>query len=119
MAIIDRLEDARHLAAGGRWEGALTMILLAVAAASRAQFPKGTPSAVDPKKPMADREAFLAYLRDNSMKVTGPKVSSAFAKHTGVAGKDMSTDEILYEFYRCSLVHEGSLHPVVALRFEQ
>ncbi len=66
---------------------------------------------------MGDREAFLAYLRDNSMKVSGTKVSSAFFS-TAVNGKAMTGDEILYEFYRCALVHEGSLHRAVALRFE-
>jgi putative copper export protein len=88
MAIIDRIDDAKHLAAVGRWEGALTMVLLAVAGASRMQFPKKG------KSQLTDREAFLAYLRDKSMKVVGVHVSSAFLI-TEVDGKKMAIDEVL------------------------
>jgi len=39
-----RVEDAGVLADNGRYEGALLMLLIAVAATSRKRYPRGTPS---------------------------------------------------------------------------
>ena len=59
-----RVEDAGILADNGRYEGALLMLLIAVAATSRKRYPHGTPSKQNPKNNMSDHEAFATFLRD-------------------------------------------------------
>src|ERR1035441_6386998 len=59
-----RIEDAGVLSDNGRFEGALLMLLVAVAATSRKRYPDGTPSRKDASKKMGDGEAFTTFLRD-------------------------------------------------------
>jgi len=58
-----RIEDARVLANAGRDEGALLMLLVAVAATARKRFPLGTPSRRD-SGTMGEREAFETFLTE-------------------------------------------------------
>lgn len=62
MSIRQQVEDARFLAQHGRHLGALTNLMLAVAASSRKTFSKGTKSIEQPNEVMEDREAFTLFL---------------------------------------------------------
>lgn len=62
MTIREQVEDASFLAQNGRYVGALTTLMLAVAASARRTFPKGTKSREKPKEEMSDREAFTMFL---------------------------------------------------------
>ncbi|MDG4773519.1 hypothetical protein [Solwaraspora sp. WMMD792] len=89
MSIASRVEDAEHLWAAGRREGALTIALIAFAATARRLHPK----------PASDRAAFEKLYQD-SMTV-----------HLEIAfrGKPWPVETILYKWLRCELVHEGGL----------
>jgi hypothetical protein len=95
-----RIEDAGVLADAGRVEGALLMLLVAVAATARKRYPVGTPSAKWPKRKMSDREAFTLFLRDEMWRLV--------KEHSDVVlfrGRKRPIEEFLYEFLRCELVH--------------
>jgi hypothetical protein len=114
MSIHDRIEDSQILFSHGRLHGALLSVLIAVAATSRTRYPRGTPSLINPKdkRGMGDREAFVKYLSDERQRLTpGMRVRIEFE------GEFHSLEEILYEFMRSHLVHEGALHDRV--HFEQ
>lgn len=72
MGIKQQVEDAIFLAQNKRYLGALSVLMLAVAASSKRKFPKGTTSIIDPivkngknkekKNEMSDGEAFIVFL---------------------------------------------------------
>ena len=63
MSIKQQIDDAIFLAKNGRHQGALTVLMLAVAASSRKTFPKKkSKSIADPSKVISDREAFTLLL---------------------------------------------------------
>ena len=97
-----RVEDAGVLADKGRYEGALLMLLIAVASTSRKRYPRGTPSKKNPNKKMYDREAFTTFLRDEIWRLV--KEHSDFVVYRG---KQRPIEEFLYKYLRCQLVHEG------------
>lgn len=106
-----RIEDAGVLADSGRFEGALLMLLVAVAATARKRYPLGTPSARRPKQKMGDREAFILFLRDEMWRLV--------REHSDVVlfrGRKRPIEDFLYEFLRCELVHNaivpGDLQPL-------
>jgi hypothetical protein len=106
-----RVEDAGVLADSGRFEGALLMLLVAVAATARKRYPRGTPSAKRPTKKMGDREAFTLFLRDEMWRLV--------KEHSDVVlfrGRERPIEDFLYEFLRCELVHNaivpGDLRPL-------
>lgn len=105
-----RIEDAGVLADNGRYEGALLMLLVAVAATSRKRYRTGTPSKKDPSKKMGDGEAFTTFLRDEIWRLV--KEHDDFVVFRG---KKRSIEEFLYKFLRCELIHDGhtpvDLHP--------
>ena len=91
-----RIEDAGVLADNGRYEGALLMILVAVAATSRKRYPKNTG--------VSDRDAFTRFLRDEMWElVKDPPDGIEFR------GQKRPIEEFLYEFLRCELIHEGGV----------
>ncbi len=99
-----RIEDAGVLADCGRFEGALLMLLVAVAATARKRYPRGTPSVKEPKRKMGDREAFTLFLRDEMWRLV--------REHSDVVefrGEKRSIEEFLYDFLRCELVHEATV----------
>src|SRR5262245_48988787 len=69
MSILQQIEDAKFLAQNRRYLGALTNVMLAVAASSRKCFPKGTLSLEKPTELMGDREAFTLFLGGRIRKV--------------------------------------------------
>lgn len=86
-----RIEDAGVLADAGRVEGALLMLLVAVAATARKRYPS-----------MGDRKAFTLFLRDEMWRLV--------KEHSDVVlfrGRKRPVEEFLYEFLRCELVHNA------------
>lgn len=97
-----RIEDAGVLADNGRYEGALLMLLVAVAATSRKRYPRGTRSKKNSGKEMGDCEAFTTFLRDEMWRLV--REHDDFVHYRG---EERPVEEFLYEFLRCNLVHEG------------
>jgi hypothetical protein len=97
-----RIEDAGVLADAGRYEGALLMLLVAVAATSRKRYPRGTGSMKHSGKQMGDREAFTTFLRDEMWRLVREHDDSIH-----FSGQKRPIEAFLYEILRCKLVHEG------------
>ena len=95
MSIVDRLADADLLWRYGRREGALLIVLVAVAATAQRTFPgiKG------------DRAAFEAFMRTTHDWTIA-------VEHRGEA---VDMDHLFYKWLRCELVHKGSLPPDVRI----
>ena len=103
MSIKARLEDAMILWDQGRKEGAWALVLIAAAATSRKRYPR----------PMRDHESFKRFINDiQGTIVIGEHPSPPMATIM-IAG--IPVHDIVYEHMRCNLVHEGELHPKVAL----
>jgi hypothetical protein len=93
MSVSERIEDSRLLFTANRLEGALLMVLVAVAATSAKRYPR-----------LNDREGFIRFLQDERAKITGAlKVEIEFE------GTMHTLEYILYKFVRCELVHEAKL----------
>jgi len=85
-----RVADAGVLWAAGRRESALLLGLVALASRARAEH-----------RHIGDREAFTAYIRQ----LHGWTISVEYR------GQQVDTDQLLYKWLRCELVHAGSLPP--------
>ncbi len=113
MSIRQQVEDAVFLSQNGRHLGALTILMLAVAASSRKCFPKGTKSIKNPAKIMSDCEAFTLFLGGRIRHLLfgnygGPAFgSSGFS--VGFKQQQHDIAYVLYKFYRCELIHKGDL----------
>ena len=101
MSITNRLVDAKLLYDGGRHEGALLSVLVAVAGSSRRRFPQGTKSLSKPSKDMGDREAFVIFMGEEMKRVGACSVL--------FDGKCNSAESIFYEWLRCWLAHAAEL----------
>ena len=113
MSIKQQIEDAAFLAQHGRHLGALTNLMLAVAASSRRALPKGTKSLERPTEEIGDREAFTQFLGGRIRRLLfgnfdGPEFATSGIS-VSFKGKQYDVAYILYKFYRCELVHEGEL----------
>lgn len=118
MSIKEHIDDAKLLILHARYLSALTVILVAVAASAEKAYPQGTPSkkelnaAADrciacgrgPSKTMSDTERFTLFLNVRFCKVLGVGLLTI-----GHKDKQYSLEMILYKFFRCKLVHEGTL----------
>lgn len=119
MSIKTQVDDALFLYENGRHIGALTNLMLAIAASSKKIFPKGSPSITQPaskkdKVPdMRDGEAFELFLGGRLRKIAQSETGSSDIGSSGIAfpykGERYLIEQMLYEFYRCNLVHEGRL----------
>lgn len=113
MSVREQIEDAAFLAEHGRYIGALTNLMLAVAASSRKSFPKGTMSVENPREKMGDREAFTLFLGGRIRKILFGDFGGPEAGNSGISmsfrGRQHDVAFILYKFYRCELVHDGEL----------
>lgn len=110
MSVRERILDARLLIKHGRYEGALSQILIAVAATARKRFPIGTPSRWKPGEGMRDREAFMTFLDESLWEHTGITVrGSEGVLGVEYRGKSIRFERILYESFRCNLIHEAEL----------
>jgi hypothetical protein len=109
VSIQNRLEDTKCLIEQGRYEGALTSLLIAVAATARKRFPKGvTPSIANPKKKMGDGESFETFVAQQNREITDVNTFSVEFE-----GRKTSLGGVLYSLLRCYLLHEGELSPKV------
>ena len=97
-----RVEDAGMLADNGRYEGAMLLLLIAVAATSRKRYPRGMLSKKYPKKKMSDGEAFTTFLKDEMRRLV--KEHDDFIVYDG---EKKPVEEFLYKYLRNQLVHEG------------
>lgn len=99
MSIRTRIEDADLLFQHGRKEGALLLVIIAVAATSRKRYPK---------KKYDDNVAFKDFVSEEMS-----KYAPGWKKDTKVdinfQGKPLWMPKILYEFIRCNLAHEAEL----------
>ena len=119
LKVIARLiDDADFLVEHKRYHSALTLLLVAVAASSVKMFPKGTSSIDSPPKPgkkdrgMPDREKFLRFLGERIRKVIlGDPWGPEDGRHASLMAftEGPQPEEVLYELYRCPLIHEGGL----------
>jgi hypothetical protein len=114
MSIKQQVEDAVFLAKNERHLGALTNLMLAVAASSRKTFPKGkTKSLKDPTKNMGDGEAFALFVGGRIRKILFGDFGGPDSGNSGISvnfkGKQLDVAYVLYKYYRCELVHEGEL----------
>ena len=89
MSIRTRIGDAQLLWNAGRREGAFVSVLIAVAATARCKFPNEK----------SDRQAFEAFLRQGWFE----RLSVEYR------GEVHPVYHILYKWFRCELIHEGSL----------
>lgn len=91
MSITDRLADAELLWGHGHREGALLLVLVAVAASAREAYPhlgRGK-----------DRQAFCTFLR----------AQHDWTISVEFRGAQVDLDELFYEHLRCELVHKAGL----------
>lgn len=106
MSIRRRLEDAYLLLANGRADGALLSACAAISATSRKRYPD--------RKAMRDGEAFTKFLGEEMRVVTAGAVVNVNvlcpgADITKYPGGMMPLQDLLYEFVRCTLAHEGRI----------
>jgi hypothetical protein len=107
MSIRKRLEDAQILLASGRPDGALLSACAAISATSRRRYPD--------RKAMSDREAFVTFLGEEIPVVTAggivEKITVRYpgANKTKYPDEMMPLQDVLYEFVRCTLAHEGRI----------
>jgi hypothetical protein len=104
MSIRQQVEDARFLAQHGRFVGALTLLLLAAAGSSRKLFPERT---------RGDKEPFTLFLGGRIARLVSGDPNLPECGESGIEigfrGKQYDIADILYHFYRCTLVHESAL----------
>lgn len=103
MSVRSRVEDAEHLWAQGRAEGAWVQALIAAAATARKRYPR----------PMGDREAFEAFICDIASTIVSGKTggpSPIYIRFYSDKPEEHRTLEgIFYSELRCNLVHEAEL----------
>lgn len=121
MSIKLLVEDAQFLADNGRYLGALTTLMLAVAASSRKVFPfKKVKSRKEPTEWMRDEEAFTLFLGGRIRKILFGNFGWEETGNSGISvnfkGKQYDVAYILYKYYRCELVHEGELPEDIEFR---
>lgn len=105
MSIRARIEDAQVLYRNGRYEGALLLVLVAVAATARKRYPKTT-CKKDPQN--KDNYVFRKFLSEEM-----PKLAPGWSEDHPLAiqfqGAQLLLPKILYKWIRCELIHEGKL----------
>lgn len=113
MSIREQVDDATFLAQNGRHLGALTILMLAIAASAKRRFPRGTKSLEIPANEMGDREAFTLFLGGRIREILLGEYLGPDYGGSGISvnfrGQQHEVAYILYKFYRCELVHEGEL----------
>lgn len=104
MHIKQQIDDAIFLFQNGRYQGCLSVVMLAIGASSKKVFPS---------PPHRDNYAFEQFL--------GSRIASVLWGHRlgdGVGNSRVMVtfreeshliEHIFYKYYRCSLVHEGGL----------
>ena len=113
MSIREQVEDAKFLAENGKYVGALTHLMLAIAASAKRIFPEGTKSLQEPKKKMPDQESFCLFLGGRLRQVLFGFIGSPELASAGVSlmfrEEKYDLAVLIYKFYRNSLIHQGKL----------
>jgi hypothetical protein len=106
MSIKTRIEDAEHLWAQGRKEGAWVQALIAAAATARKRYPR----------PMGDRKAFTTFICDVTHTIMTGKIggpSPTYMRfYTDNRGENRKLEDMFYDELRCNLVHEAEVKEV-------
>ena len=101
MSVRKRVEDAEFLWKSGRREGAWVLAMVATAATARKRYPK----------PMSDNQSFKNYIRDVTFTIASgrPKLANMRDGQFLIKFENRAFEDVLYEDYRCYLIHEGGL----------
>ncbi|MDT3230881.1 hypothetical protein [Pseudomonas sp. rhizo25] len=104
MHIKQQIDDAIFLFENKRYQGCLSLVMLAIGASSKKVFPY---------PPHRDNYAFEQFLGSRIASVLwghrlGDGVGNSRVMFT-FRGEDHLIEHILYKYYRCALVHEGEL----------
>lgn len=101
MSAEARLDDAQALYECGKHEGALLMLLVAIAATARKRYPRNK---------FGDKDAFTRYIQDEQANITG-SVSNARIQNLFIGYKDetMRFPDLLYMILRNQLIHEATM----------
>ena len=98
MSIRDRVCEAEMLWNSGRKEGAWIQAMIATAATARKRYPR----------PMRDSDSFKSYIRDVCFTIVSGNPHPQGGRVLFQFG-DRAFEDILYEDFRCSWIHEGKL----------
>ncbi|CAI1583297.1 Uncharacterised protein [Serratia marcescens] len=113
MSIKELADDALYLKNNGKYNSALSLMCLAIAGSSRLMYPSGTKSVSNKNDSMRDNEAFKICLNIMLSKVVlgcrDEIPQSPDITRFDFRGKESSLSAVLYEHYRCNLIHEASL----------
>lgn len=112
MGIKDRIEAAKILIANNLHNDALILVLVAIAASSRKQFPKNIIK--------LDGEAFISFLKIGIKEILwkGNNGNVDYLDHLKLhynpsnrplKRHEHSIEELIYEQYRCAFLHEAKL----------
>ena len=99
MSLQARLIDAKMLYANGRYEGALLMVLVTIAATARKRYPK---------EKWSDNKSFRKFFKEELSKRLPFKSLSILCD-----GKQEFIEDLFYTYMRCNLVHEAELAPQI------
>jgi hypothetical protein len=109
MSSKSRIEDADILFNIGRKEGALLLVLIAIAATSRKRYPH-------PQH--RDDEAFINFVSEEM-----PKYAPGWKKDTKVnidfRGESLWMPKVLYKFVRCNLAHEAKVPIFISFKDDE
>ena len=112
------IADVDFLILNQRYDTALTLLLVAVAASSSKMFPEGTSSIDNPAKkigktnPMGDREKFTRFLGGrirNILNINAMMLEEGVELKRKWFSNHGNPEDVLYEQYRNPLIHEGEL----------
>jgi hypothetical protein len=109
MGIRERIVDAHLLWQKGRREGALLMILVAIAATSRKKFPD--------RRRVSDKKPFTSLVSAKMVELSG-KVNWIPTLKWSIEfrGVQCPFEDFLYEFLRCELAHAATLPSDIVFR---
>jgi hypothetical protein len=106
LSIKTRIEDAEHLWANGRREGAWVPALIAAAATARRRYPQ----------PMQDNRAFKTFICDIAGVIISGKIDAPgpvyWRFYNDNRADHRKLEDIFYSELRCNLVHEADLKEV-------
>lgn len=108
MSVRQLVDDAAFMIEHGRHDGALALLCIAIGASSRKVFPPGTKSQIN-NDVMRDNEKFTRFLRGRLAKVGSDDDGTMGQGSLGTLGGEKDIADVVYQNYRCCVVHEGEL----------
>ena len=110
MSIKERINDADILFKLERKEGALLLVLVAVAATSRKRYPKSEIT--------RDNQAFKKFVSEEMSKYA-PGWKEDTKVQINFRGRPLWMPHALYKFIRCNLAHEAELPEYISFKGEK